>query len=200
MFFASQSTLRRFLETLWEKCSDGRLIENFMEEEASTRSGMTSLPGWRLESCFYDLLHTLYLGVALDLIGTCLMLMTDPCARGLRDVRLLQLWRSCRAWAKQRKLINTVERFSLKQLGATGKGFPILKVHKGANVLPTLAWLADAARGTTPPRVQALTFAINQIVEILQRAPICLKPRGGQETPKPIGSNRNMKSILLGFP
>jgi hypothetical protein len=101
-----------------------------MQRESTTRSELTNVVGWHLSSVRYDSLHVIFLGISLDLLGSCLAYLARNHTDGVCDIKLHRLWLSCLEFSKKHGMPNCIEPFSKKQM--FGPRFPDL-----ANLLST---------------------------------------------------------------
>jgi hypothetical protein len=122
--------------------------EQYLQYER-VQSPWCAVPGWRLETCYYDLLHVLHLGVCKQSNASCIAeLLESGCLPGdtVSD-KLCRLTVLFAEWCKARRLSAVKFGFTLASIGRTAKTeFPELASYfKGSHVKLITHFMAEQA-------------------------------------------------------
>lgn len=147
-----------------------RTTSAYVCNRAETLPAFVLIPGWCLEIHRYDLMHVVFLGLALHLVGSCIM---DLAERGfwagpnLRS-QLVRAWLDLRAWVRRHGLQCSQSRFTPGSLGRGSKKSAYAEIKsKAHNCRVMVSWLADIlyiARdryGVDSQRLAATTWALS---------------------------------------
>jgi hypothetical protein len=128
---------------------------NFEKRQSPWRQ----VPGWRLECCYYDVLHVIHLGVSKQSNASCIIeLLEGGSLPGDNAAQqLMGLTHAFADWCKQRRLSACKFPFTLAALNRTKRtDYPELASYfKGSHVKLLSFYMAERARGhvlrTMPP-------------------------------------------------
>jgi hypothetical protein len=161
-------------------------MENYLAIE-STPSPYTRIPGFTISLAFRDLMHTLFLGFARDIIGSCIAEFRDydllPAGDTLQD-QLRQLWLDARAWAKSMKVALAKPIFTDANTGLDNpNNYPALgSAFKAATIKTLLYWVSHFActhahavvNQERYDLIQVLTFNITVFLKTLDSEPLLM--------------------------
>lgn len=142
-----------------------RTHAEYMAERGPDACALCDIPGWRLDTVKTDLMHNLFLGSALHVIGSVLVELVEEGWFGnaplQKQQRLTEAYLRFKAWLKLNRITCSAGRFTMEGLGWTSRyRYPEYK-SKAHNARVVLAWLQTETRsnatsvGTTTSQMRA---------------------------------------------
>ena len=141
------------------------------------------VPGWCLESCFFDMLHVVWIGFGRDIAASCIVdLFTRHEIPGETEAAAYTLLtRDFQDWCKRRGVSKVPWTFTVKSLGIDDKNeYPELASYfKGVHVHLVCSWLADKLTSMAHldfhSKVRcSLLWSLQQFLRILEAADLIL--------------------------
>jgi len=166
----------------------GYLSTAISHQDYVSREGtaLCTIPGFHLSFVFFDILHTIHLGIGQDIAGSVMSLLCKFgwYGAGDTDVQLKRCWLRFKRWRRNHALDDSIEVFSSKMLGRSGsvRAFAVLgtKAHKNKVILFYLAAEALAFSrwrpGEVPNRIARCVWGICAFLRAVDEAGMFLTP------------------------
>ncbi len=141
--------------------------------------------GWALENTYRDLTHNVYLGIARDVVATCMVEFLEEglLGPGQANAVLARLMTDCRDWCGLARVPRVPGRFTLASLGRTSKKeFPCMsQLFKASHMKTLLFYTARKARGLDTftdrsRKRRCCTWALVQALHVCDTAGLFLAP------------------------